>query len=1556
MGLGEAFNEVVGAVDKGSEALGNGLEWAGDTAADGLDHVGLEDAAEGVRDAGEWTADKLGAEVSERQLGETEDPKEIIHGDVEKLTERAEHLRDFFKAFDNLGSGLKRLDVHGWEGEAGDAFRAEFEPQPKFWTGAADACEAAAKTLVEYASTVQWAQGEAKEAVALYKESKAASDKAVKEYNDTADEWNHKNEAGQDPGPKPPPFQDPGKAGLERAQHMVTEARHQRDDAARRSADAVKGLVEQAPEMPGGWEMLKSAGRDMAEGMALNSVHLLGGALKGLGETVGLVRMLNPTDPYNLTHPGQYLTNLNGVVTGLASTVAHPERLVGIVKNQNWRDPSEALGGILVEVVGGKGAGGVVKGGIKGGIKGGAKEAVEQGVKQGARRSVKERLDDLARDLNCKVLRNEPVDMATGRMVLPQTDVTLPGTFPLEFTRTFESAYRNGGWFGPAWASTVDERLEIDAEGVCHVAADGSVRAYPHPAPGLPVTPLKGVPWALEREPDGSYRLFDPVTRLTRTFESPAGVEPGGDGIARLVSTADAQDNWLSVEWELGRPHSISHSGGYELLFTCTEGRITGLALATPEGPVTLRTYGYDDRGFLTSVADAEDRPTVYDVDDRGRITKWTDSNGSSFSYVYDDEDRCISHEGEAGHLAARFEYALESPEPGCTLTRVTDSLGHTSHFTVDDRLRIITERDRAGRLTRTTYDDDHRPLTVTDPLGATTTYTYDPHGRPLTVQRPDGTTASVTYDDAGNPTELHDPDGAVTRREYDGAGRLLGVTRPDGTTTLLGHDSSGRLASVTDPLGQVTRVESDPAGLPFRVTDPLGATTTYHRDAFGRPTAVTDPLGNSTHMHWTPDGKLTRRTGPDGAVESWQWDGEGNLLRHTDPAGGVTQYTYTHFDLLQARTDPDGASHAFAYDTELRLRQVTNPQGLTWEYEYDATGLVIGEQDFDGRRLYYTHDDAGRLSMYSNMAGQSVSYQYDLLGLMTCKNVDGDETRYTYDPAGRLVTAATLDSELVLQRDRMGRLRTEMYEGRVLAFERDELGRPVRRTTPAGAVTAYAYDAAGNRVGLDLDGHALDSTFDIVGRETSRQVDTALNWVNRWDTAGRLVAQSVTADSGASDPRVAGGTGGVVQQRSYEYRPDGYLTGLTDRLNGSRRFRLDRAGRVTQVTGQDWSETYAYDTAGNLAQAAWPASHGESATGLREYTGTRVTRAGRWTYVHDEAGRVVERRKTRLSRKPDVWRYEWDAEDHLTTCTTPDGAVWRYRYDPLGRRSAKQRLDADCQVIEETVFSWDGTQVIEQCTTGAASERPIALTWEYNGLAAIAQTERALDPDSQQAVDARFFAIITDLVGTPTELVAPDGDLAWRTRSTLWGTTAVARGSTAHTPLRHPGQYADPETGLHYNLKRHYDPLTARYASPDPLGLAPHPNPVAWVHNPHGWTDPLGLTPCKKATEDLNWNEKSRPTFGHTFSQHGAGERNTQSLIDRARSTGNDQGQWLDNSKAAEFLKSQHDPDGGVRDIPIPKGMGQVIRSDGEIVEPTHARLVPKKDGTYKTAFPIVK
>lgn len=72
-----------------------------------------------------------------------------------------------------------------------------------------------------------------------------------------------------------------------------------------------------------------------------------------------------------------------------------------------------------------------------------------------------------------------------------------------------------------------------------------------------------------------------------------------------------------------------------------------------------------------------------------------------------------------------------------------------------------------------------------------------------------------------------------------------------------------------------------------------------------------------------------------------------------------------------------------------------------------------------------------------------------------------------------------------------------------------------------------------------------------------------------------------------------------------------------------------------------------------------------------------------------------------------------------------------------------------------------------------------------------------------------------------------------------------------------------------------------------------------------------------------------------------------------RAISTGNNQGQWLDNQEAAEYLKSLGDITKPTI-VSIPKGLGQVITPAGEIVPATKAIVVPSSTG-IKTAYPIL-
>jgi len=131
--------------------------------------------------------------------------------------------------------------------------------------------------------------------------------------------------------------------------------------------------------------------------------------------------------------------------------------------------------------------------------------------------------------------------------------------------------------------------------------------------------------------------------------------------------------------------------------------------------------------------------------------------------------------------------------------------------------------------------------------------------------------------------------------------------------------------------------------------------------------------------------------------------------------------------------------------------------------------------------------------------------------------------------------------------------------------------------------------------------------------------------------------------------------------------------------------------------------------------------------------------------------------------------------------------------------------------------------------------------------------------------------------------------------------------------------------------------------------GTGPDGQPI------RGGTPPVpggnGLRQFFKNARKINW--KGVKQFGHTFSEHGE-KRPVQSLIDRARSTGTPQGQWLDNSAAADFLAPFDGLLQGPASVKLPPGLGQIVNPDGTITAATRAILIPKPGGGFRTAFPI--
>lgn len=986
--------------------------------------------------------------------------------------------------------------------------------------------------------------------------------------------------------------------------------------------------------------------------------------------------------------------------------------------------------------------------------------------------------------------------------------------------------------------------------------------AYPHAEVGVAVHPhTEGQQWSLTRTDTGGYRIWDQRREVIWHFAPESGLDgiEARYGNYAVSAVTDRHHNRIRFHYDSeGVPVEVSHSGGYRVRIETDRARITGLSLIEDDPdlgefatPIMEFAYTGPD---LISVTDAVGSTTRYTYDAAHRMTSWIDSNGNQMINSYDESGRVAFQRGTAGILNCDYDYR-HLPDGVGRLTAVTDSLGATTSHGFDRELQLRDLVDPVGGHTHFDYNADRRPLTIRGPDGATTRYRYNGAGDPTAIIRPDGSATEIEYFWRNRPATMVFPDGSISRREWSTTGDLAAVIGAvDDDRTEFTYHSNGALAAVVEPDGTRTAIEVNAAGLPLRVTEPDGAVTHFQRDAAGRPTRITDCLGAVTRYDWAPTGNLLRRTDPDGHSESWTYDGEGNILTHTDRAGGLTRFSYGTFDLPRSRIDPDGSITRYTWDTERRLLAVHNPIGQRWTYEYDRAGRLIAEADYNGATTRYTLDVAGRLAAIASATGTTRHLRHDSLGRVTEITTDDDWIRYTHDPAGRVLSAvngvgANTTHALEFAYDTAGSLASQQLDEQPpMLFEHDDRGHRTRRTAPSGAVSRWHHDFLGRMDRLSADDHDITFGYDPVGRLTSWRIGELA--VTRGHSGfGQLADQEVTAFPPHVVSLESGSTTRPAPHRlrrdEFTYRPDGYLTTHTVARAQSelvhRDYRLDAVGRITAVsTNGTPTERYAYDALSNIVDSSTPSAETSQASptappevGRREYRDNRLVRDGRTRFHYDSAGRLIRKTTVRLSRKPDVWHYRYNAFDQLTDVWTPDHQWWQYTYDALGRRTTKQQLTTDGAVIERVDYVWDGLHLIEQAT------RATTIRWQYQPGSHVPLTQSS----DGAAIDREFYAIITDLVGAPAELIDPSTARPVATAGAdLWGRTTWY--GKASSPLRFPGQIHDPETGLHYNMFRYYNPDTGQYLTSDPLGLAPAPNPYAYTTNPLRFIDPLGLTP----------------------------------------------------------------------------------------------------------------
>ena len=693
-----------------------------------------------------------------------------------------------------------------------------------------------------------------------------------------------------------------------------------------------------------------------------------------------------------------------------------------------------------------------------------------------------------------------------------------------------------------------------------------------------------------------------------------------------------------------------------------------------------------------------------------------------------------------------------------------------------------------------------------------------------LTVYTPEGQLARIT-DALGQHTEYH----------YDADQNLTLALYPDGSKETFGYDGAGRLTTHTDAEGHTTSYEYGQDGLPTRRTNALGHTFCYHYDQARRLVGLTNENGARYRFAYDVLDRLIAESGFDHKLTGYRYNAGNELIEQrefgddaslaaklmaqlggqpvpkkdaaplSDGLDSQTPLRITEFkrDILGrlihtlARENDKVQETVYQYDLDGNLVRAANRHSITC-FDYNGNGQIIGQHQWKvptkeenaQNGLPETDWRDAQYDMLYLPVTESIRYHYDFNGNRTATVLpDGRQINYLYYGSGHL-HQISLDDEVITD------------------IERDRLHREIYRTQ---GKLASRYE------------------LDPLGR-LKRQI-AALNELTQTETAKNAV------------------TSVYAVKRSYGYDRTGNLTHSTDQRTGTTHFEYDKLGRITKAG----NEVFAFDPAHNIL------SDNNSPTvpdnRLKTYNGS--------SYYYDHFGNLIHRELA----DGEVQNYFYDLHDQLVKAEIfkKDGTkeTWAYTYDALGRRIGKGRLKNE-EVSEtsflhdlggnglenQTRFVWDGSHLLQEVQPDG---RYTYIYTDPDSYEPLAQVRNHTNTEGESKQEIHYFHC--DQIGIPREMTDKDGNLVWFGNYTGWvrlkEETKVT--DSAYQPFRLQNQYADRETGLHYNFFRYYEPNVGRFVNQDPIGLMGGTNFYQFSANIQNMMDPWGLNAVSVAKGALS-------------------------------------------------------------------------------------------------------
>lgn len=954
-------------------------------------------------------------------------------------------------------------------------------------------------------------------------------------------------------------------------------------------------------------------------------------------------------------------------------------------------------------------------------------------------------------------------------------------------------------------------------------------------------------------------------------------IDAAGNSMAYTVDSS-SEPKTTSISVNEKREHSINY----------VSDSITEVA-SSMRGVDQHFRYAYNSSGLLTEkygpaelLANVQMRGNryVYDANETDLLENTLFGDGETWSQwmQYDDLHRMTNYAVSYCSTNPSRQVSIEY-EPTWNLESAYESAdgGRTEITYTNASMNVVKAfyTPSNSHDTVLSYTTNGLLQTITNANGSVVELGYNAEGDLTTIVPELGPSLTNSYNTLGyiSRMDMLAEDGSATGRfiafERDVHGRATQEIFPNGTTNHYAFNGLGQLTNHIDCAGNVTE---------------------YTLNADGQQTSITQYL---------------KQGGSNIPVRiAYEMDEQANILRISEPRGRyVESYQFDVQDRLVAITNIEDQVMSIDYGVgnfvneitrfdETRITNTYNNAGRKSSVTYlSSAGAPLSTNLFD----YYAD---GELKSLSN-GTHSISYEYD--GLNQSKEIYTEtparwaRSTYSRDSMGNVTNMAVHSADIndghqviystYFNRDSLGR--RESQEDFVYSYNQTNGLTSVISNEINGVTCSYAYNImdqiesityrnASNDI-IQSVGYAYNELGMITNKtQNLRGAETQTHY--QYDSLNRLVGEN----------RIVGQT--LLSSQSYAYDLAGNRTvkqtasaevafstiGVGNRFEGwsasipSGQLCRPVSGISSEPIGTDyrWGELWLSNTV--TQTATFPGISGSSfyadqlpfASGdqsivaaIRDQAGNMgyatntvncslVTNA---LYAYNAAGCTTNISHQGFDGYTRSLSLDWNERYQLTSAAQDDTTI-DYEYDSLGRKVARTRtVDGSPATVEHYVY--DGDHVIMDLDSNCWPTRSYVYGEGIDNILTMKVHDSSLNV-------IESYSYLKDHQNTVLAIADSEGNIVESYEYDAWGRVLSVKDENGQeivsaegfptsgigNRFTFQGREIDWDTGLYHFRARWYNPVSGRWLSKDPIGIAGGLNQYVFcANNPVNFADPMG-------------------------------------------------------------------------------------------------------------------